>query len=127
MGPPRPIRLASTKMSRNRLEGPTPKTSRSRRAIEIEPRVAAALRRHRAAQQMERRVAAEVCQESDFVFTTPAAAPIDGRDVIRKWFRPLLKRTGFPPIRIHDLRPSYSSIALAEGVHPKVAQEPLPR
>jgi integrase len=101
------------------------KTNRSRRVIDIEPRVVAALRRHRASQEMERRVAGAVWCESDLVFTTELGAPTDGRDLIRKWFRPLLIRAGLPPIRIHDLRHSYASIALARGVHPKVVQEAL--
>lgn len=52
-------------------------------------------------------------------------APVDGRSLIRKWFRPLLRNAGLPPIRLHDLRHSYASIALARGVHPKVVQETL--
>jgi len=45
--------------------------------------------------------------------------------LIRSWFRPLLVKAGLPAIRIHDLRHSYASIALARGVHPKVVQEAL--
>lgn len=102
------------------------KSNRSRRAIEIEPRVVAALRRHSAAQEMERRVAGEEwVGDLDLVFTTPFGAPIDGRVLIRKWFRPLLRTADLPKIRIHDLRHSYASIALARGVHPKVVQEAL--
>lgn len=76
---------------------------------------------------MERRVAGESWGEPvpDLVFTTPTGAPIDGRVLIRNWFRPLLAKAGLPPIRIHDLRHSYASIALALGVHPKVVQEAL--
>jgi integrase len=104
-----------------------PKTPRSRRVIDVEPRVSAMLRRHRARQEMERRVAGEGWDASiaDLVFTTSTGAPIDGRKLIRSWFRPLLAKAGLPPIRIHDLRHSYASIALALGVHPKVVQEAL--
>jgi integrase len=104
-----------------------PKTTRSRRVIDVEPRVVAVLRRHRAAQQMERRVAGDAWDAPirDLVFTTLTGAPIDGRTLIRTWFRPLLVKAGLPPIRIHDLRHSYASIALARGVHPKVVQEAL--
>ncbi len=103
------------------------KTRRSRRVIDVEPRVAASLRRHRAAQEMERRVAGDAWESHvpDLVFATFQGRPLDGRELIRKWFRPLLKRAGLPAIRIHDLRHSYASIALARGVHPKVVQEAL--
>jgi len=104
-----------------------PKTARSRRVIDVEPRVVASLRRHRAAQELARRVAGDssIAPIQDLVFTSPTGAPIDGRILIRSWFRPLLKKAGLPPIRIHDLRHSYASIALALGVHPKVVQEAL--
>lgn len=102
-----------------------PKTARSRRAIDIEPRVVAALRRHRAAQEVERRVAGEHWVAHDLVFASPTGKPLDGRHIIRAWFRPLLAKAGLPPIRIHDLRHSYASIALALGVHPKVVQEAM--
>jgi integrase len=102
------------------------KTNRSRRVIDVGPYVVSALRRHRAAQQMERRVAgSDWVAEDDLVFSTPTGAPIDGRKLIRSWFRPLLAKAGLSPIRVHDLRHSYASIALARGVHPKVVQEAL--
>jgi integrase len=101
------------------------KTRRSRRVIDVEPRIVAYLRRHHAAQEMEHRVAGEAWAGDDLVFANPTGLPIDGRDLIRKWFRPLLRKAGLPPIRIHDLRHSYASIALAQGVHPKVVQEAL--
>lgn len=117
--------VASLQPTATGLELMETKTNRSRRVIEIEPRVVAAMRRHRAAQEMERRVAGGAWHESDLVFTTTFGSPIDGRELIRKWFRPLLRKAGLPPIRIHDLRHSYASIALARGLHPKVVQEAL--
>lgn len=59
------------------------------------------------------------------MFANETGGPIDGRSLIRKWFRPLLRSAGLPPIRLHDLRHSYASIALSRGVHPKVVQETL--
>jgi integrase len=34
-------------------------------------------------------------------------------------------RAGLPPIRLHDLRHSWATLALSAGVHPKVVQERL--
>jgi integrase len=101
------------------------KTKRSRRVINIEQRVVAALRRHRAAQLEARFGAGGAWVDRDLAFTTETGAPIDGRTLIRKWFRPLLHRAGLPPIRLHDLRHTYASVALARGVHPKVVQEAM--
>ncbi|HEY4034925.1 MAG TPA: site-specific integrase, partial [Ktedonobacteraceae bacterium] len=40
-------------------------------------------------------------------------------------FKKLLKQTGLPDIRFHDLRHSAASIWLALGINPKVIQELL--
>lgn len=37
----------------------------------------------------------------------------------------LLHRAGLPAVQWHDLRHSYASTALAQGVHPKVVHEAL--
>jgi len=102
-----------------------PKTARSNRQIDIEPRVVAALRRHRTAQLPERLAAGAAWQDEDRVFCDQIGGPLDGRELLRSWFRPLLVKAGLPPVRFHDLRHSYASIALARGVHPKVVQEAM--
>lgn len=107
------------------LELLEPKTARSRRRIEIEPRVVAALRRHRAVQEMERCVAADGYQDRGLAFCSTVGTPLDRQHVTVRWFRPLLRSAGLPLVRWHDLRHSYASIALAQGVHPKVVQEAL--
>ena len=43
----------------------------------------------------------------------------------RRSFEPLLKKAGLPRIRFHDLRHTAATLALREGVHPKVVQEML--
>src|SRR5205823_5144874 len=101
------------------------KTVRSRRMINVDPRVVDALRRHRAEQEMEKRVAGVSWLDGDFVFTSPLGAPLNARHMIRAWFRPLLAKAGLPPIRMHDCRHTAASIALARGIHPKVVQEML--
>ena len=37
-------------------------------------------------------------------------------------FKPLLKRSGLPPIRFHDLRHTCATLLLGKGVHPKLVQ-----
>jgi integrase len=117
--------LVSLQRTATGLELVEPKTARSRRQIEIEPRVIAALRRHRAAQLQERFAAASAWQDRDLVFCNRIGGPLDGRELLRGWFRPLLVRAGLPRVRFHDLRHSYASIALSRGIHPKVVQEAL--
>ncbi|MGC2078962.1 MAG: site-specific integrase, partial [Xanthobacteraceae bacterium] len=40
-------------------------------------------------------------------------------------FRKFMRRHKLPQIRLHDLRHSHATQLLAEGVHPKIAQERL--
>lgn len=38
---------------------------------------------------------------------------------------PVLKRSGLPHIRFHDLRHAHATLMLLQGVHPKVVSERL--
>jgi integrase len=58
------------------------------------------------------------------VFTRPDGAPIHP-DLITDWFRRLARAAGLPPIRLHDVRHSYATAALAAGVPAKVVSERL--
>ena len=40
-------------------------------------------------------------------------------------FKPILKRAGLPNIRLYDLRHTAATLALTEGVSPKVVSEQL--
>ena len=53
----------------------------------------------------------------------------DGTDLfpvrVSELFDRLVKQSGLPRIRLHDLRHGHCTLALAAGVHPKVVQERL--
>ena len=70
---------------------------------------------HRAKQGEEKRLAGSRWQETGFVFTTTIGTPVDARSVIRR-FHSILKTTGLPRIRFHDLRHSAATLLLAQGV-----------
>jgi len=40
-------------------------------------------------------------------------------------FKPLLRRTGLPDVRFHDLRHTCATLLLTKGVHPKIVSEML--
>ena len=44
---------------------------------------------------------------------------------VSETFDRLVKHSGLPRIRLHDLRHGHATLALAAGVHPKVVQERL--
>jgi integrase len=101
-----------------------PKTARGRRSLALDPVTVAALRRHRARQHEHRLLIGAGCQDSGLVFTWPNGSPIHPLRFSR-WFEQHARRAGLPKIRLHDLRHSYASAALAAGVPAKVISERL--
>ncbi len=101
-----------------------PKTAKGRRAIALDPATVDALRSHRERQAAERALVGDGWAESGAVFTYP-----DGRtlhpDHVMVVFQRLIAGAGLPRIRLHDLRHTAATLALAAGVHPKVVQERL--
>jgi integrase len=101
-----------------------PKTTRGRRSLALDPVTVAALRRHRTRQHEHRLLLGGRYQDSGLVFTWPDGSPIHPLRFSR-WFERHARRAGLPRIRLHDLRRSYASAALAAGVPAKVISERL--
>jgi integrase len=101
-----------------------PKTARGRRSLALDPVTVVALRRHRAHQHERRLLIGSRYQDSGLVFTWPDGSPIHPLRFSR-WFEQHARRAGLPKIRLHDLRHSYASAALAAGVPAKVISERL--
>jgi integrase len=102
----------------------TPKTTKSRRSIALDPATLAALRRHRDAQDEERATWAECYTDLDLVFCREDGTPLRPDSITRR-FHDLSGRAGLPLVRLHDVRHTYASIGLAAGTHPKVMAERL--
>ncbi len=102
-----------------------PKTKSSRRRIALPATTVEALRAHRTRQEGERQQASEGWEDNDLVFPNTIGRPLDGMNLIKYWFRPLLKRAGLPPIRFHDLRHTAATLLLAQGINVKVVSEML--
>ena len=101
-----------------------PKTARGRRSLALDPGMVAALRRHRARQHEHRLQVGARYQDSGLVFTWPDGSPIHPLR-FSWWLEQHARRAGLPKIRLHDLRHSYASAALAAGVPAKVISERL--
>lgn len=102
----------------------TPKTAKSRRMIELGQRAVDALRAHHDRQVFQRRKVREAWQERDLVFAGPTGGPIDP-SWSRQTFYAALYQAGLPRVRFHDLRHTAATLALMQGVHPKVVSEML--
>ena len=92
-----------------------PKTAKGRRSVALDPATVAALKAWRKRQTAERLAWGPAWIDSGLVFT---------REVTRAFTRHVLA-AGVPIIRLHDLRHTHATLALAAGVHPKVVQERL--
>ncbi len=102
-----------------------PKTAKSRRSITLSSMAVAALREHRNRQRAEIAALGSAWVSYDLVFCGPTGEPLHATNFPRQSFRPLLKRAGLPPMRLHDLRHTCATILLAGNVHPKYVQDLL--
>ncbi len=91
----------------------TPKSRRSRRAIDLPPTLEEALTR----------LSAE--RLGEFVFCSRDGTPMDADNFRHREFPRALRRAGLRRIRFHDLRHTYASLLIAQGAHPKYIQAQL--
>lgn len=92
-----------------------PKTRGSVRAIAMTPTLATALREHRMRSPFK--------GEEAWVFCTSKGTPLDADNVVRREFKPALRRANLPDVRFHDLRHGLVSMLIAQGEHPKLISE----
>lgn len=101
-----------------------PKTENGRRTIDLDEVTVAALRAHRKVQLEQRMLMGAGYTDHGYVF-----AQVDGRPYfpngISEVFDRLVKRSGLPRIRLHDLRHTHATHLLAAGVNVKVVSERL--
>jgi integrase len=101
-----------------------PKTRSSRRRIVLPCVTLDALKEHRIQQDTARMKVGDKWHEKGLVFCDCYGGFFSPDEVLR-YFSKLLKKTGLPHMRFHDLRHSAATILLVAGVHPKVVQERL--
>ena len=77
-----------------------------------------------ARQAEEKTVVGAGYRDSGLVFTMPDGSPIHPQR-ISAWFLQHTRAAGLPRIRLHDVRHSYATAALAAGVPPKVISQRL--
>lgn len=66
----------------------------------------------------------EAWQDSDLVFCRDDGSPVHP-DRFTQMFDKHVRNTAVPRIRLHDLRHTHATLALAAGIHPKVVSERL--
>jgi integrase len=103
-----------------------PKTPKSRRSIPIPVEVLDLLKNHRKAQLEMRMKAGADWVDHDLVFSDKRGGPLDRQNLLRRHFRPMLKKAGLnQELTLYSLRHSCASMLLAAGIHAKVIAERL--
>ncbi len=101
-----------------------PKTSKSRRTVDLPGFAIDTLRHHRVRQIEERLAAGADWEEWGLVFTTQRGTPLDAKNVTHR-FQEFLSRNDLPRMRFHDLRHACASLLLAQGEQARVVMEIL--
>jgi integrase len=101
-----------------------PKTSRSRRLVSMTPPLAEFLREYRRDRKALYHELGKELALDDLVFANVEGKPIDP-GVLSHNFARLVKRAGLENVRFHDLRHTFASLALRQGIHPKTVSEAL--
>lgn len=101
------------------------KTDHGRRTPSLDKATVAALLDQRARQAVEAAMAGGAWENVDgYVFTDEFGRPIHPQAFTDR-FKRYAKRAGLPPIRLHELRHTHATLALGEGVAPKVVSKRL--
>ena len=108
------VREQATQVGHAVLYGP-PKTASGERVVDLDDVTVAVLRAHRAAQAAERLAWGPACVDSGRVFTRENGEALHPETVTRRFGR-LVAAAGLRPVRLHDLRHGFASLALAAGV-----------
>lgn len=101
----------------------TPKTHQAR-VVDLDTETVGQLRAHRDRRMADRADLDPAVRDTDLVFCRTDGRPIHP-DFFTQSFTRLVARSGLPRIRLHDLRHTHASIALAAGVSVKVVSERL--
>jgi len=118
-------RIGSTRIaiSYRQVVESQPKTAAGRRIVSLDAGTVAALREHRLA-QAERRLLLGRWPEHGFVFVDEVGEPLHPGRVSDRFGR-IVKPSGLPMIRLHDLRHSRASTLMALGENPAVVAQQL--
>ncbi len=120
------VRIVQTMtMVGSRPEIGTPKTKAGRRGLALDDATAAALKAWRSTQAQERLLmGAGWRDEDDLVVTEPDGSRVHPQVLTRR-FHAITKRANLRAIRLHDVRHSYATAALASGLRPDVLSKRL--
>lgn len=100
------------------------KTDASRRSVAIGNIAIRKLIEHKEILKELRLFSGNHWKENNMIFPSTIGTPMEPR-VLYSHFMRVIKKTGLPKIRFHDLRHTAATLMFKQGVHPKVVQERL--
>lgn len=100
------------------------KTKASNRVVHLDDETVTRLRTHRATQAADQLAVGPAYTDRGIVFADPAGDHLNPNRVSRSFTRHVTKH-GMAVIRLHDLRHTWATMALSEGISPKIVQERL--
>ena len=100
------------------------KTKLSKRSIQLPVETLEVLKEHKDKQIKLGLLPEQGYIDDKFIFCSPLGTPLDP-DSARKMLKRILKRAGLPEMRFHDLRHTFSALALQNGVDIKTLQKDL--
>ena len=119
------LRIVQTVLSINgKISVSEPKTARGRRPIALDPATVAVLREHRRRMLEERLLVGPDHSDEGLVFHRPDGSALRPETVSTTFLR--RQRTlDLPRLTLKGLRHTWATLALEQGIHPKVVQERL--
>jgi len=91
-----------------------PKTSRSRRPVDLPPSLAILLRQHKVEREEEHIILGKALTDDDFVFSHADGTPLNPNTVSHT-FSKIVARAGLCHLRLHDLRHTYATLQRKAG------------
>jgi integrase len=101
-----------------------PKSASSRRTVELTQIAINALRSYRDSWEERRELLGSEWRGTSTVFASDVGTALDPTNVGHRFGR-AIKAAGLRRVRVHDLRHTAATLALQQGVNPKVVQEML--
>lgn len=102
----------------------TPKTYKATRWVALSPDVLDVLEAHRSHQQAEQLFLGDAWEKSNLIFTSEVGTPFNPHNVARLR-KQLFRKAGVPHVRLHDLRHLHASLAIKDGMDPKMLADRL--
>jgi integrase len=110
--------------TRSKVTVGEPKTARGRRSIALDEATVGVLRDHRKAMLEERMLVGPDFSDGGLVFHHPDGSCVRP-DAVSAQFVRRVGQYDLPRLTLHGLRHTWATLALEQGIHPRVVQERL--